>query len=180
MDFKGIPYHYNNVFAYYGVKRRRGWGILAEDNLLSDRRHGHSTAGQQRHGKPPKISHQDLDRADRYLQDLGWEARVLTWDQLAYELDLGVCGETLKDALGSTDYHKCIACTKGWVSQKVARRRKEYAEVMLDRYPTPEDWYKVRFSDEVHWSIAPEGKMRIIRKPGERYCVQLQIRSTLL
>jgi hypothetical protein len=28
----------------------------------------------------------------------------------------------------------------------------------------------VRFSDEVHCSVVPQGKLRIIRRPGERYC----------
>ncbi|KAF1934605.1 hypothetical protein EJ02DRAFT_471768 [Clathrospora elynae] len=41
---------------------------------------------------------------------------------------------------------------------------------MLEKYPKPEDWQHVRFSDKVHWSIGPEGKLQIIRKPGERYC----------
>ena len=41
---------------------------------------------------------------------------------------------------------------------------------MRGRYPEPEDWYRVRFSDEVHWGVGPQGKQRIIRKPGERYC----------
>jgi hypothetical protein len=42
--------------------------------------------------------------------------------------------------------------------------------VMKARYPDKEDWRHVRFSDEVHWSVGPEGKVRIIRKPNERLC----------
>lgn len=41
---------------------------------------------------------------------------------------------------------------------------------MKERYPKPEDWYRVRFSDEVHFGYGPQGKLRIIRKPGEQYC----------
>ncbi|KAF1971708.1 hypothetical protein BU23DRAFT_645480 [Bimuria novae-zelandiae CBS 107.79] len=29
---------------------------------------------------------------------------------------------------------------------------------MIDRYPEPEDWYRVRFSDEVHWGVGPHLK----------------------
>lgn len=36
--------------------------------------------------------------------------------------------------------------------------------------PKPEDWHDVRFSDEVHWRVGPQGKLRIVRKPGKRYC----------
>ena len=46
---------------------------------------------------------------------------------------------------------------------------------MLERYPEEEDWYRVRFSDEVHFGYGPEGQLRIIRKPGTRYrqdCIQ--------
>lgn len=41
---------------------------------------------------------------------------------------------------------------------------------MLAAYPEPEDWYRVLFSDEVHFGYGPQGKLHIIRKPGERYC----------
>jgi hypothetical protein len=68
------------------------------------------------------------------------------------------------------DYHKCIACSKGWVSQKLAKLRLEFCETMLVLKPKSEDWHNVRFSDEVHWRVGPQGKMRITRKPGERYC----------
>ena len=42
---------------------------------------------------------------------------------------------------------------------------------MLERYPEPEDWDRVRFSDEVHFGWGPQHQLRIIRKPKERYCV---------
>ena len=41
---------------------------------------------------------------------------------------------------------------------------------MKERYPDDKDWFSVRFSDEVHYSYGPQGKIRIIRKPGQRYC----------
>lgn len=52
---------------------------------------------------------------------------------------------------------------------------------MLERYPQPEDWDRVRFSHEVHWSIGSQGKAKIIRCPGERYCsdcIQEQLNRT--
>ena len=41
---------------------------------------------------------------------------------------------------------------------------------MLNNYPEKEDWYRVRFSDEVHFGCSSKGKLPIIRKPGQRYC----------
>jgi hypothetical protein len=56
---------------------------------------------------------------------------LLTWEQLAHELDFGISGSTMKRAMRSMDYHKCVACTKGWVSKRVAKKRVEYAETAL-------------------------------------------------
>jgi hypothetical protein len=41
---------------------------------------------------------------------------------------------------------------------------------LLQRYPLPEDWKHVRFSDEVHFEFGPQHRLRIIRKPGQQYC----------
>lgn len=130
----------------------------------------HGSIEVEKRGRPSKLSPKDLERADRYLQDLGWEGRTLTWEELAQELDLNVTGKILHDHLGSMNYHKFIACTKGWVSKRTAKERVEYAQTILERHPEPEDWDRVRFSNEVHWSVSQQGKARIIRRPGERYC----------
>ncbi|KAF2184633.1 hypothetical protein K469DRAFT_708823 [Zopfia rhizophila CBS 207.26] len=68
------------------------------------------------------------------------------------------------------NYHKCIACQKAWVNKSTAKDRVEWAKAALQVRPEPEDWHIVRFSDEVHWAIGPQGRIYIIRKPGERYC----------
>ncbi len=41
---------------------------------------------------------------------------------------------------------------------------------MKNRYPEKDDWKHIRFSDECHFGWGQQGKLRIIRKPGERYC----------
>jgi hypothetical protein len=45
-----------------------------------------------------------------------------------------------------------------------------WSQFMLNKYPQPDDWHRVRFSDEVHFGWGPQGKIRIIRKSGQRYC----------
>lgn len=54
---------------------------------------------------------------------------------------------------------------------KSAANRVQYAKVMLERHPEPEDWDRVCFSDEVHFGWGAQHQLRIIRKPGERYCI---------
>lgn len=41
---------------------------------------------------------------------------------------------------------------------------------MLERYPKPEDWRRVRFSDEVHFGYGPNSVPLILRRPWEKHC----------
>lgn len=107
---------------------------------------------------------------ERIVEDYDVQGRSMTWETLAYESGLGISSRTVQRAMGTLDYHKCIECRKGWVNKATATRRKEYAEVMYSRYPHQEDWHHVRFSEKIHIGQGPQGKLRIIRKPGERYC----------
>jgi hypothetical protein len=59
----------------------------------------------------------------------------MTWSQIAEQLHLDVSGQTLRSHIGSMDYHKCIACAKGWISGNLAPKRKEWAEVNAEKIP---------------------------------------------
>jgi hypothetical protein len=72
--------------------------------------------------------------------------------------------------MGTMNYHKCVICRRGWVNSSTAKRRLKWVTFMKERYPEVEDWFFVRFSDEMHFGYGPQGKIRIIRKPGQRYC----------
>lgn len=91
-------------------------------------------------------------------------------EHLCNEVGLDSGGCTIQRAMGTMNYHKCIACRKEWVKKSLAERQVQYANTMLQRYPEPKDWQTVRFSDEVHFGWGPEGSVRIIRKLGQRYC----------
>ncbi|KAF1972179.1 hypothetical protein BU23DRAFT_468880, partial [Bimuria novae-zelandiae CBS 107.79] len=67
MDFRRIPYHHNNVFSYYGVKRHQGWEILAKDNIEANRTYYNSILTAEKRGRPLKLSLEDLERANKYL-----------------------------------------------------------------------------------------------------------------
>ncbi|KAF2415687.1 hypothetical protein EJ08DRAFT_600893, partial [Tothia fuscella] len=97
----------------------------------------------------------------------------LTWGQVAKEAGYGleiVSAKTVKKELGSLDYHKCIACIKGWTAPANKDKRCNFARAMLDIRPKPKNWHNVWFSDEVHFGYGPKMKMRVIRKLGQRYC----------
>ena len=75
----------------------------------------------------------------------------MTWEQLGYEVGLECTKEMVKNAMGFMHYRQYIAFKKELVNEKTARDCKVWAEVMKERYLRPEDWYHVRFSDEVHF-----------------------------
>jgi hypothetical protein len=168
LDAKGIKGQKASVFRQFNVSNARGWEILREGR--DRRRFGVDSCPPETRGRPPIISPEDLRRMERLVEDSDAEGRSMSWETLAYESGLDVSGRTVKRAMGTLNYHKCLACRKGWVNKATATNRKQYAELMYSRYPHKTDWYHVRFSDEVHIGLGPQGHLRIIRKPGERYC----------
>ena len=164
----GIEYFKGDVFRTFNVSHRQGYEFLR--NNLSSRRFHNNPEQEETRGRHRLISAEKLREMERILQEEGIEARTITWEQLGYEVGLECTEQTIKNAMGCMNYRKYIACKKGWVNEKIARDRKAWAQVMKERYPKPEDWCRVRFSDEVHFGYDPQGKLRIIRKLGERYC----------
>jgi hypothetical protein len=109
-DAMGIPYFHTNLFNFYGVSKQQRWAIL-KDGLQEtvpkglpefsfDQSHHNNPAVPEKRGRKPILTPSQIRQADQFLQDEGWEARILTWQQLAFELDFGVSGDTMKRALG--------------------------------------------------------------------------------
>lgn len=88
---------------------------------------------------------------ERILENEGLARRALTWQQLGFKVKLDVFDNTIWRAMGTLDYHKCLACQQGWQLPRSAANRVQYVQVILERYPEPEDWDCLRFSDEVHF-----------------------------
>lgn len=142
-DFNLLEIPKTRVFQWAGFTKTAGYRALAQAQATSEghgtnRRHHNDLETTEHRGRPPKITQEQIWQAERVLEE-GIEVRVMTWEALAYEIGVDVSGRTLQRAMGRLDYHKCIACQKGWCSAKVAERRKQYAEVMIQRYPEPED-----------------------------------------
>ena len=93
--------------------------------------------------RPRVITPKKLREMEQILENEGIEARGLTWQQLGTEVGLDVSRRTVKRALGTMAYHKCIACKKGWVNRQTAEKRVEHARIMLKRYPRPKYWHHV-------------------------------------
>ena len=67
------------------------------------------------------------------------------------------------------DYHSCIVCDKSWISPRIKEQRINFSREILQLRPNPDDWRNIQFSDEVHFGLRPQKKLRIIRRLGERY-----------
>lgn len=136
------------------------------------RRHHNDPFTSEARGRPPKLTNDDISKMDRILQTYGMDGRTLTWDQLGFEAGVeNVSGRTIHRAIGTMGYRKCLACKKGWISEETAKHRAKWADTQLRRFPHEEHWRQVRFSDEMHSGYGPEHTLRIIRRPGERYCL---------
>lgn len=76
---------------------------------------------------------------EQILETEDIEARAYTWEQLGFEVGLECSGRTVQRAMGTMDYHKCNACSRGWVNEKIAKDRMNWATVMPEKYPQPEN-----------------------------------------
>ncbi len=165
-DAKKIPYFKTDVFRFFGVSHNRGYEYLrnGSSNLISDNPDKEETRGRKR-----IVSPQLIREMERLLEA---ESRVYTWEELGKEVGLECSSRTVQRAMGTMDFHRCISCRRGWCNSKIAQQRMEWAGVMLQRYPQPQDWSQVRFSDEIHFGWDSQvGKIQIIQKPGLRVCL---------
>lgn len=170
LDAKGIPYHHSDVFRHERVSKTTGWKILRQSRDLEPRTF-HSIYRETR-GRRKKLTEEDLDVLEAFIIDNGYDSRTLRWQDLPAEagLEVEVSGETVRRRLKEREFRRCQACQKEYVSPRLAERRQGYARVTLERYPQPEDWRHIRFSDETHFGWGPEGKVYVIRRPWERQC----------
>jgi transposase len=135
-------YHDTNIalFRRYDVAKSSGYRILASESANQSDRTFHNQPGvTETRGRRKKIIDEDLHQIEEILHNSDIETRSVTWETLAYEAGLDVSVDTIRRAIGSLDYHKCIACRKAWINKDLGKRRKEWASTMIDRYPDLED-----------------------------------------
>ncbi len=110
----GIEYFKEDVFRTFNVSHRQGYEFLRDDS--SSRRLHNNPSLEESRGRRRLISAEKIREMKWILQEEGIEARAMTWEHLGYEVRLECTGQTVKNAMGSLNYWKCIACKKGWVN----------------------------------------------------------------
>ena len=53
---------------------------------------------------------------ENILENEGLEGRSLTWIQLGFEAQVEASEAIIRRAMGTLDYHKCVACQRVWQS----------------------------------------------------------------
>lgn len=162
----GRDFSYNEIFRVCQVSKTRGYEIVKSFD-----RKFHNACKETR-GRKRILTDEDIDTLERLLWSEGFEARRLTYSQLlpAAGIDKDVHWQTVRNALGTRQWRKCIACPKSFVSQHHAEERYEFARKSLEERPAKEDYRDIAYSDEWHVACADDRQVRILRKPGERFC----------
>ena len=120
----GISYYKEEVFRTFDVSREQGYACLRND---SARRLEKNSDAEETRGRKSLITPKQIREMERILETEGIEGRGLTWSQLGYEIGLDCNGRTIQRAMGTMDYHKCLSCRRGWVNNKTAAHRVEWA-----------------------------------------------------
>ena len=169
-DAHKILYFKEDVFRHFGVERTSGYAMLRGE---SSRRFHHNSVWPELRGRKKAIDWETLKRLEEIIENGGIQARAMSWYQLAKEVGLvgsnRVHWHTIRNTMQDLEYHKCIACTRTWIAPHLRALRRTFARDKITTW-TLEDWKLVRFSDEVHFGLSPQRRLRIIRRPGQRYC----------
>jgi hypothetical protein len=125
-DFTGARTSKTELFRHLGIARRSGNRTLLTEFLNSSDRTFHNQPNiEETRGRPKAITNEALRTMGTILRNSDVQTRAMTWETLGYEAGLHVSPRTIQRAMGSLDYHKCIACRKGWVSPELGIRRKD-------------------------------------------------------
>lgn len=122
LEAQNIPHFKSRVFDHFKVSHRQGWAMISEGS--EERRH-YGSESEERRGRPRKISNWHLKEIDRIIREEGFEARKISWNELAFEVGLeGSDSRTIARAMGnSMKCSKCIACQKKWCNESTAKAR---------------------------------------------------------
>ena len=71
-------------------------------------------------------------------------------------MDFEVSGHTLQGTMrDALTYSKHLSALKEHLPEPLRQKREKWAGDMYAKYPKPEDWENIRFSDEVHAGYGP-------------------------
>lgn len=165
-----------DVFRFHNLTDRQGREISrqllhGDSDAAGDSDPEDASQPRETRGRKPKLGWPEIHAMDRIIEEYGETGRDLNWEILATEAGIEhISQRTVARAMGSWEWHMCIVCRIGYVKPAIAERRKLWAQVMLERFPIPEDWADVRISQELHFGYGQHQSVHLLRRPGMRYC----------
>lgn len=96
----------------------------------------------------------------KVLEEDGFNARALTWEQLGYEVGLDVSGRTVQRHRDTMDYHKYLAGRKGWCNERIKAKRVECCEIWKENIPTKR--IGITFVSAMNFTTALDPKTRYV------------------
>ena len=171
-DAMHIPYFKEDLFRVFGVSHSSGYRLIsAKPQRAPD--------APETRGRKRLITKADMRKMEEVLRNGPTEAGAppFNWKALAAAAGLdtpskNVHPRTIRRVMGDLEFWKCPNCRKGWVNSDVAFRRLTFARDMATQ--GPHFWRQVRFTDEIHISLGSRRQFEIIRRPGERYCLDCE------
>ncbi|KAH0829898.1 hsp7-like protein [Fonsecaea monophora] len=171
---KGLDVSQQDIFRFCNVPPRTGYRYIAASQ--EPRRHHNSPYQTENRGRRPLLSNGDFEAIEDWILQGGFYHRVCAGLEVLQEVFPDrdqISKRTIQRAFQSRGYYKCIACQKPFLTAKSIKERREY--LAIRRHWPRSRWRHIRFSDECHFGRGPQRKLRIIRRPGERYhrdCIQ--------
>ena len=106
--------------------------------------------------KPKLLNARDLRRIQRYVET-SWETRVASWAAIKRDLNLNVSASTIRRALKTLGYRRCIACPRPFINKEQAKRRLQFC---INHYWWgTRHWGKVIWSDEASFETGKRGRV---------------------
>ncbi len=120
------------VFCYNGVSQATWYRIL---RLSNPRTLKNDLIRKKTCDCRSFISPREKYRMEPILENESLKRQALKWQQLGFELGLDVSEATIWRTLSKIDYHRCLACQRGWQSPKSAANWVKCANVILEMHP---------------------------------------------
>jgi transposase len=176
---QGRLFTHQQVFEHFNVSRTCGYRILNEPREVEPVAFSSKKSPDPR-GRKKKLDHQALVQIERCIDQGVFDRRTqVPWNDVtsAAGLDVEVSGRTVRRFVRELNYRRCISCDEEYRSTSSKEKRAEHARVMLEKYPEPRDWYRVRFSGDCHFGWGPTGEVSALRQPWERYCADCMVET---
>lgn len=129
---KVCTYRYNCSMTYDAIVENTGVPhktVRSICDATSSRRGANNPKIEDKRGKKSLVSPKEVREMEKILEEDGFNARALTWEQLGQEAGLDVSGRTIQRHMGTMEYHKCLACRKGWCNERIKAKRVECCEI---------------------------------------------------